>query len=324
MKKTNTGNIHKVYIQFVLLVLAMVFGLIVSQEALARGGTVDIKPYSKVEGKAIHLSDLFTGIPPYKDVRVGRAPGPGEQIEITASTLHQVALNYNLSWEPESTMDKVIIHRAVYQVPAEDIKQHLKRKITERGVEENFTIHFLSDEPSLFIPEGLAHGFEVTDFTYDPASDRFSATIVAPSSEQIRAREQVIGRIDRLVDVPVLKSSLRNGRIIEQSDIQLVPKRIATLGKEVILDPHNIIGKTPDRYLVAQKPIREDDITAPRMIQRGQKITLLHQQGALQLSAMGKSMEDGSKGDIVRVINSDSNKSLRGEVIGQGVVRVYN
>ena len=281
-----------------------------------------LKAHSEVESDQLFLSDLFEGIPPHRDKRIGRSPNPGDDLTISAPVLSRIAQVYNLSWRPNNMSEKVVIRRSVSLISEQEIVTRLKEAIREQGVQDEFDITFLDKAPNISLPRNLPRSFELASFSFTPGSDRFEARIVAPSRSDIRKSAHVFGRIDRVVDVPVLTKSLRNGTVIGDQHIKMVSMRIHSLGKDILLDPSSIIGKTPDRYLVSHKPIRREDIRKPKIVQRGERVTMIHRSGPLFLSAVGKSMEDGSEGDIIRVINIDSNKNLNAEIIGQGTVKI--
>ena len=314
------GNITLRTVTDILLVLALAISFIMAWPAPSHA--LSVKSTSVVEGEGLYLSDLFDGVAPDQDIRLGRAPHPGDQLEISSSVLARIAKVYNLSWRPESMSQSVVVRRSAGIISSESITQDLREKLIETGVDGQFHITYSGDQPNIILPERLPKTFEISAFSFDPSSDRFQASLVAPSKDRIHKTLDVFGKIDRMVQIPVLKASMRNGSIIDASDIDMVDVRIRTLGDDVIIDPKKVIGMTPDRFLVSQKPIRKNDIRPPMMVARGERITLVHHEGILQLTAVGKSMEDGSVGDIIRVVNIDSNKNLRAEVIGDGIVRV--
>lgn len=282
-----------------------------------------LKSYAEVESEALYLSDIFEGIRSYEDSALGRAPKPGEQFELNAVLLKRIAKVYNLSWRPESIGSTVIVQRTASVIPAQAIRDSLESRLRSVGVDGNFHIKPYTEIPEMILPKRFGKSFEISSLDFDPATDRFKATIVAPSTKEMHKKVTFSGTIERMIDVPVLKKSMRNGPIIINSDIQMVPMRIRSLNDDVIVDKQKVLGMTPDRFLVANKPIRKRDVSTPTLVERGQRITLIHEQGPMKLSALGKSMENGTKGQIIRVVNLDSNTSIRAEVIGSGVAKVF-
>lgn len=87
-------------------------------------------------------------------------------------------------------------------------------------------------------------------------------------------------------------------------------------------NPEQLIGKETRRILLQGRPVIEGSVTEPRIVNRGDAVTIVLSDGGLNLSAPGKALEDGAKGEEVRIVNLKSNATLTAEVISDGVVQV--
>ncbi len=154
------------------------------------------------------------------------------------------------------------------------------------------------------------------------AGYNFNAVIVAPSAENPVKRVSVSGRIDRLVPVPVLKNSLKNGDIIGAMDIDFVDIPNNRIANGTILDEKDLMNMTPRRVLHGGKPVIINELEHPKMVDRGDAITLIFETGPMMLTVKGKSMQAGALGDTVRVSNTDSNKNLSGVVTAHREVTI--
>ena len=83
-----------------------------------------------------------------------------------------------------------------------------------------------------------------------------------------------------------------------------------------------MIGMTPRRFILAGRPLRSGDMVAPKIVSRGDLVTVLLNQGPLSLTAKGKALENGAKGDVIRVVNVSSNVTIEALVTGVNEVRV--
>ena len=63
-------------------------------------------------------------------------------------------------------------------------------------------------------------------------------------------------------------------------------------------------------------------ITAPLIIDRGDKISILYDDGGLVLTAPGRALDDAHQGQELRIVNLVSNKPLRGVALQDGIVEV--
>lgn len=62
-------------------------------------------------------------------------------------------------------------------------------------------------------------------------------------------------------------------------------------------------------------------VAAPKLVRRGQPVTVAIRSGALTITAHGRALADGRAGDMVRVVTSSS-RTLEGVVEASGAVRV--
>ena len=62
-------------------------------------------------------------------------------------------------------------------------------------------------------------------------------------------------------------------------------------------------------------------VAAPKLVRRGQPVTVAVRLGALTITAQGRAQTDGREGDMVRVVTSSS-RTLEGVVEASGAVRV--
>jgi flagella basal body P-ring formation protein FlgA len=62
-------------------------------------------------------------------------------------------------------------------------------------------------------------------------------------------------------------------------------------------------------------------VAVPKLVRRGQPVTLTVRSGALTITAQGRALADGRESDMVRVVTSAS-RTLEGVVEASGAVRV--
>ena len=65
------------------------------------------------------------------------------------------------------------------------------------------------------------------------------------------------------------------------------------------------------RRLNAGAPVRSTDLTAPRLVRRGEAVTISLISGALKITSAGRALSDGGKGEQVRVLNLATNRPAR-------------
>ena len=167
-----------------------------------------------------------------------------------------------------------------------------------------------------------AEAFEIETLEYNPENYWFEAQIVAPNKHNIHARQKIYGKIKPTIDVPVLKNTIRNGDVISRHDITTIKAPLHSINHDVYLKAQDLIGLTPRRLITAGSPIKEADVQEPRMVDRGDSVTIVYNSGPLRLTSTGRALQHGAKGDLVRVTNAQSKQTIDAIVSGDQEVTV--
>lgn len=122
------------------------------------------------------------------------------------------------------------------------------------------------------------------------------------------------------IDTPVLARSIEKGELLAISDFIQAPLS-ATVARGA-LAPEQAKGREAARPLRAGNPVRTTDLITPRIIRRGQAVTILLSSGALNIQAPGRALTDAAVGEPVRVLNLSSNRTLEAVADEIGRARV--
>ena len=125
-----------------------------------------------------------------------------------------------------------------------------------------------------------------------------------------------------MVEIPVLKKTMRSGDTIGASDIEWVSFKEKDIADNFIIDSTKLLGMTPRRLLHAGQPVRDNTLERPQIVSRGDKVTIIYDYGPMNLTAHGKALESGAKEDQIRVVNIASNRTIDAFIMDNGVVTV--
>ena len=123
-------------------------------------------------------------------------------------------------------------------------------------------------------------------------------------------------------DVIVLSQTVRRGEIFSRNSFRLEKRELSTLRSGYISDPQLIINKQATRNLGADTVINKSNITEPKLIKRGEKITINASTLGLNISMAGIAMMDGIKGQSIRIKNVKSKRLIQATVVKPGQVEV--
>ncbi len=123
-------------------------------------------------------------------------------------------------------------------------------------------------------------------------------------------------------EVPVLATSLPRGTVLAAGDLELRSRSLTSDYAAVVRDPAQLIGKALDRDAAAGQELRHHDVSAPRVIERGQLVTLIAGRPGLEVQMQGRANAHAAVGDRLVVINQKSGRRIEGIVTETGAVRV--
>jgi flagella basal body P-ring formation protein FlgA len=125
-----------------------------------------------------------------------------------------------------------------------------------------------------------------------------------------------------MVKIPTLSRSLQSGAIIQEKDIAWVTIRALSVNENIIQNTDDLIGSTPRKSIVSGNMIRSTDIEKPRIVNRGDAVTLVFNKNGMYLTTKGRAMEDGTIGDTITISNLSSNRQIEGRITANREVTV--
>ena len=87
-------------------------------------------------------------------------------------------------------------------------------------------------------------------------------------------------------------------------------------------DVSELIGMSPLRTLSADRPVKRSEIRRPVLVGKGSIVTMVFRSERMMLTAQGKALQNGSKGDNIRILNTKTHKVIDGTVLNSGTVTV--
>ena len=120
----------------------------------------------------------------------------------------------------------------------------------------------------------------------------------------------------------MLRRAVQPGEVVRAGDVEFVEVREEGLRREILVDADRVIGQSARRPLRAGEMLRENDLRAPLLVSRNGLVTIVLRNGGMSLSAQGRALEDGARGETIRVVNVQSKRTIEAQVIGPDAVAV--
>ncbi len=109
---------------------------------------------------------------------------------------------------------------------------------------------------------------------------------------------------------------------ITGNDVNYKVMDLSNIPSNAVKHMDDVVGKRTSRVIYPQTVISEDKIENPPLIRRGDLVTITAASNGLKITATGVAKQLGRKGEMVKVVNIDSNKTIYAFVTGSGTVSV--
>ncbi len=129
-------------------------------------------------------------------------------------------------------------------------------------------------------------------------------------------------RVDVFADVIVNKSPLLRGQTIDSNDIEYRKKNITQLFQGYYRQTDSLHQLQAKRNLAAKSVLNPANLSPRKLVKSGQQVTIVLNMGDLQIKSTGLALQSASRGQVIKVRNTQSNRVVEATVSGEAQVSV--
>jgi flagella basal body P-ring formation protein FlgA len=204
----------------------------------------------------------------------------------------------------------------------DEIEDALVARFRSKGYQDNFEIEFGQRGPKIYVATNEPATFDIDQLSVKKSTGRFIATLLVPANKANAKRFRVTGRIHRITEIPVVSRRLNRGDIIKENDIEWIKLRERKIRRGYIQNEAEIIGMAARRYIAARTPLTLNHMERPQLIKKGGIVNIALISGAMRLTTQGRSLENGSLGDIIRIKYIRTKKIIEAKVTGTASAKI--
>ncbi len=149
-----------------------------------------------------------------------------------------------------------------------------------------------------------------------------NTTVNVRCSEPVAWSIFIPARLERDREVLVVAKTLSRHQLIQPDDVRLERRDSSTITHGYLDDPTAVIGQQTKRALSPGEVMNSDQVIPPKLVTRGQQVTLFSARPGLTVRMKGEAMEDGAEGQRIRVRNLSSKRIVEGYVEPSGAIRI--
>jgi flagella basal body P-ring formation protein FlgA len=204
---------------------------------------------------------------------------------------------------------------AAQQAPELTAADAIRAAVLERlgpDVEVTVTILSLPAEPKVF-----------QRATPDPAATlgrpiRFSLSAGAGRTVSATAEIRVTA------EYAMTTHSIGRGQVLTADDVSPAKGELRAVPLRRLPTAAALVGAKTLRPIEIGVPIQSSFVAMKRIVEPGDKVTVVAAAGAIEVTATLVAADGGHVGDVIRVVNPETKRYLRGRILRAGIVEVVH
>jgi flagellar basal body P-ring formation protein FlgA len=146
--------------------------------------------------------------------------------------------------------------------------------------------------------------------------------LLAHQGEEQPTRIQGTARVDVEIELIEVLSDMPRGSLITSEHVRATPGMLRSAPRGAVTSPGLAIGMMTTQQIRTGDFLTERTLERPRLVRRGEVVTMIFETGGLRFTDRATASEDGAAGDEITVSNLESGRSVRALVTGERTVRV--
>jgi flagella basal body P-ring formation protein FlgA len=298
-------------------------GLLLSAAAVSAAERPVLRSDVTVSDNIVRIGDLIDNAGIIANVPVFRAPALGQTGTISAAQVIEAVRAHALVGLDPGNVSEVTVTRASRAIAPAEIENLVAAALARShaaGSAADILVSFVRPLRTLQLDAGQTGAPHIDQLHYDSRTGRFDGTLTVAGAPNVQMR--LIGTAVVTVQAVELNRPLARGEIIKLSDVTLqrVPRK--QIASDTLTTPEQAVGMAARSAINAGHPLMSGELMKPELVQRGESVTIVYQAPGLMLAVRGKAKDGGADGDMIDVVNLQSNRVVRATIIGRGRVAV--
>jgi flagella basal body P-ring formation protein FlgA len=284
-----------------------------------------LKELVTVTSELVRIGDLAEHAGAAANTAVFRAPDLGQTGSVPVARIADALRQHGVTDIDAGGITEVVVTRLSRAITGDELKERIARAFGGQfgfGNAKNLAVILDRDVRALHVEAGANSELALTRMNADARTGRFDVAFELPGSTVARRLPlRFTGTITETVPTATLVRALRAGETLKASDVSVERRPKTEVGLDA-MTAEQAVGLAAKHVLRAGQTLRPGDLVKAQVVQRNEVITLIYQVPGVSLTVRGKATEAGAVGDIINVLNVQSNRSVQGTVTGPGRVTI--
>ncbi len=207
-------------------------------------------------------------------------------------------------------------------VGIDDVSAAVSKEFVEQGRGSDIELEFFGGQTGFVFENADEAKILVSDLNVNEEQNKFTATAEIFVDGKLSAETKLFGRYFDMTEVWLPVKNIEKDAIITQDDLVKAKIRSNRLRDDNVVDIDELVGKQAVRQIKADRPIMAKDIQDEVLITKGQLVTAVYSYKGLQITSRMEALEDGAKGQEIKLLNTKSKKEIVGKVLDDKTVEI--
>lgn len=277
---------------------------------------ISLGDVARVSSRRIADDDAIISL---RRIVVASSPAPGEKLTLSASQVLERLREGGVQLDSIGyAFPRIMtVERAARTISLLEIETVVKEAMPDDGDSE--LVEVLYKEPVRVAPGAVALSAKILPSN---KQGQYTAKILAQVEGETAVRFNVPLAVKEWVEVPVAKRPLPRGSVVSSSDMVMARADLSEVPVDAAREVEQIVGYETTHAIGYGEVFRKKKLSIPPVVARGSQVTILYKTALLEATAAGTALEDGVEGQRISVRNDASRKTVSGEVVQPGLVRV--
>jgi len=286
-------------------------------ESTVTSGSVMLSDIAKISSRFVRDDEEMISL---GKIELAQSPLPGNPLSLSAAQILERirASGVDLDTIGYRFPRVVKVHRAARKITYQEIQMALEEAIRKHSDDAQL-LSFDYNQDVLIVPGISTLGATIRRSARPGVYD---FDLVATVEGQPPVRFSLQGQLEEWRNVPVAARSLSRGSRVNESDITMARLKSVHIPVDATTEPEIIIGQEASRNISAGEVFRNTKLAIPPVIAAGASILMRYKSDLLEATATGVALDNGIKGERIRVRNDASRRVLEATVLEPGLVGV--
>jgi flagella basal body P-ring formation protein FlgA len=311
-----------------LLAFALLAASVAAGLAQTRDDTIAapvLRANVTVSGDIVRIGDIIDNAGSAAQIAVYRAPDLGTTGSLSVAQVLTALRAHQVIGVDTRDLKEISVTRLARTLEGKDLETQVARALERRnglGDAANLSLTFDRDPGDVRLDAANTGSLQATSVRYEPRSTRFDVSFeISNETGAVPTKLRFTGTAIETIEAAVLARNIERNEVLKSSDVMVERRPKAEVGTDAAVRDR-AVGMQARKQLRAGQALRVADLAKPDLVQRDQNVTLIYEATGLYITVRGKSLDNGTEGDVVSVMNLQSKRTVSGVVTGRGQVSI--